>query len=307
MQYSFQIYQRSFQQPLQTHHGLWSIRQGLIVSLADDSGHIGRGEIAPLAWFGSETWEQAYHFCQHLRQQLTQSQILSVPDDYPACQFGFGTAWEALTQNLVSTPAPPDICGLLPTGIQALSAASHLWEQGYRTFKWKIGVDAPEHEQSLFRQLMAALPQQALIRLDANGGLTHKAAQGWLQLCDLVADHRTIEYLEQPLPPNQFSDMLLLSQQFETPLALDESVATLSQLQQCYRQGWKGIFVIKPAICGYPDRLRQFCQTHPIDAVFSSVFESDIGRQACLKLAAELSNPRRAIGFGVRHWLSPDE
>lgn len=305
MQYSYQPYQRSFQPPLQTRYGQWSMRQGLIVTLEDDAGNIGRGEIAPLSWFGSETWEQAQTYCQQLPLQLTESQILSIPDCYPACQFGFGTAWEALTQNWLPTSARPDICGLLPTGIEALSAAPRLWEQGYRTFKWKIGVDAPVREQDIFKQLIAGLPPQALLRLDANGGLTYESACGWLQLCDQTAGQVNVEYLEQPLPTEQFSIMLSLSQQFQTPLALDESVATLSHLQQCYRQEWKGIFVIKPAICGYPHRLRQFCQTHPIDAVFSSVFESEIGRQACLRLATELSNPKRAIGFGVCHWLSP--
>lgn len=304
MQYSYQPYQRSFQPPLQTHHGLWSIRRGLIITLEDESGQIGRGEIAPLSWFGSETWEQAHTYCQHLPLQLTAAQIWSIPDHYPACQFGFGTAWEALTKGL-SAVDQLDICGLLPTGVAALSAATQLWQQGYRTFKWKIGVDTPVKEQGLFKQLVAALPQQARLRLDANGGLTRDSARSWLGLCD-QADPRKIEYLEQPLPPAQFLDMLSLTQQFQTPLALDESVATLSQLQHCYHQGWQDIFVIKPAICGYPHRLRQFCQTYAIDTVFSSVFESEIGRQACLSLAAELSNPKRAIGFGVRQWLSPD-
>ncbi|KAI9135738.1 o-succinylbenzoate synthase [Acaryochloris sp. CCMEE 5410] len=307
MEFSYQTYQRSFQQPLQTRYGQWSIRRGLVVTLEDDAGNIGQGEIAPLSWFGSETWEQAQAYCQQLPRQLTDAHILSIPDRYPACQFGLGSAWEVLHQKSVSAPVFPEICGLLPTGSPALSAASKLWEQGYRTFKWKIGVDVIEQEQAIFQQLIEALPPQALLRLDANGGLTYESVCRWLKLCDQVTDTLRIEYLEQPLLPKQLSAMLSLSQQFQTPLALDESVATLSQLQYCVQQGWNGIFVIKPAICGYPHRLRQFCQAHPIDAVFSSVFESEVGRQACLRLAAELSNPQRAIGFGVRHWLSPDE
>lgn len=63
-------------------------------------------------------------------------------------------------------------------------------------------------------------------------------------------------------------------------------------------------FVIKPGIVGSPSRLRQFCQQHKIDVVFSSVFETEIGRQAALKLAAELSEHHRAVGFGVNHFLS---
>lgn len=305
MHFSYRTYQRLFQQPLQTRHGVWSTRQGLIVTLEDDAGNIGQGEIAPLSWFGSETLEQALDFCRQLPPSLTEHQILSISDQYPACQFGFGSAWEVFTQPKALVLAQPNLCGLLPTGVKAVSEYSRLWALGYRTLKWKIGVDALEREQRILQELITALPRHSKLRLDANGGLTYDGACRWLQLCERIGDHITIEYLEQPLPPNQFMAMLELSQQFRTPLALDESVATLSQLQQCFHQGWRGIFVIKPAICGYPHRLRQFCQTHCIDAVFSSVFELEIGRQTCLNLAAELSNPNRAVGFGVRHWFSP--
>jgi O-succinylbenzoic acid--CoA ligase len=68
-----------------------------------------------------------------------------------------------------------------------------------------------------------------------------------------------------------------------------------------------GIFVIKPSISGSPSRLRQFCQKHQIDLVFSSAFETDVGRQAALKLAVELSRQNRAVGFGINHWFDQDE
>lgn len=65
--------------------------------------------------------------------------------------------------------------------------------------------------------------------------------------------------------------------------------------------------MIKPSIAGSPKRLRQLCQAHKIDTVFSSVFERSVGRQAALKLAVELSNNNRAVGFGVNHWFEQDE
>ena len=96
--------------------------------------------------------------------------------------------------------------------------------------------------------------------------------------------------------------MTQLTQAYRTPLALDESIATLQQLQHCHRQGWQGVMVIKPAIAGYPQALREFLQHHPIDAVFSSVFETEVGRNAALRLAQDCGI-RRAVGFGVEHWF----
>jgi len=64
--------------------------------------------------------------------------------------------------------------------------------------------------------------------------------------------------------------------------------------------------IIKPAIAGSPAHLRQFCQTHAVDAVFSSVFETAIGRWTGLQLAAELGNRNRAVGYGTAHWFEYD-
>ena len=193
--------------------------------------------------------------------------------------------------------------GLLPTGIDALELWQPLLHQGYRTFKWKIGVAPIEDEIQIFNQLIELLPTTVKLRLDANGGLSFEEAKVWLEECD-----RTIvEFIEQPLQLDQFDAMLELSNQYTTPIALDESVATIDQLEAHYTKGWRGIFVIKPAIAGSPKSLRQFCQTYQIDAVFSSVFETSIGRQAALNLASELSNPNRAVGFGINHWFNEDE
>ncbi|MEG3977185.1 o-succinylbenzoate synthase, partial [Microcoleus sp. herbarium8] len=202
--------------------------------------------------------------------------------------------------------------GLLPAGETALQVLPMLWLEGHRTFKWKIGVAAIEQELKIFQQLIESMHdlgdrKSAFLRLDANGGLTYSEAQKWLEACDkvkatpdLAAD---IEFLEQPLPIAQFQEMVELNAIYATDLALDESAANLDRIQECYSQGWRGIFVIKPAICGSPSQLRNFCQTHNIDAVFSSVFETKIGRQAALNLATELSINNRALGFGTDSWF----
>ncbi len=308
--FDFRCYRRRFLQPLVTNHGIWHTREGIIVCLSG----CGYGEIAPISWFGSETLEQALDFCRQLPAEVTEEMIFSIPDSLPACQFGFESAlaeikrWEEKPEychpSLTSSPLPPAPCpsaSLLPAGKAALNQWKKPWKQGYRTFKWKIGVNAISRELEIFDLLTRSLPPTAKLRLDANGGLSYEEAKVWLGTCDDIPAN--IEFIEQPLPVAQFSEMLELSANFKTAIALDESVATLSQLDNCFQQGWRGIFVIKPAIAGSPSRLRKFCQQHQIDAVFSSVFETTIGRQAALQLAAELSQPNRAIGFGIHNFL----
>ncbi len=313
-QFEFRPYRRPFKRTLSTSHGNWDVREGIILRLMDETGRVGWGEIAPIPWFGSETLEQALDFCQQLPPQITARDIFSIPAELPACQFGFESGWEALTNPInFGSPTPPFSKGgqggiayscLLPAGEAVLQSWQTPWNQGSRTFKWKIGVASIADELKVFNQLIQALPQSAKLRLDANGGLTQQEVHQWLRAADEAG---IVEFLEQPLPPEQFDAMLKMSRQYSTPIALDESVATLDQLEDCYHRGWRGIFVIKAAIAGSPKRLRQFCREHDIDTVFSSVFESAIARQAALQLAAELSNPNRAVGFGVNHWFEAEE
>ncbi|MBN3922526.1 o-succinylbenzoate synthase [Nostoc sp. NMS4] len=324
--FEFRPYRRRFLRSLTTNHGNWDIREGIILRLTDESGKVGWGEIAPISWFGSETLEQALDFCHQLPAEITEETIFSISDELPACQFGFESAWEwgsggdegdeggnFITPNfsLLTPHSSLLYSALLPSGEAALNQWETLWEQGYRTFKWKIGVYAIADELEIFKSLIHTLPAFTKLRLDANGGLSYEEANLWLRTCDNLKVNGElpviIEFIEQPLPVGQFQQMLELSPSYETAIALDESVATLGQLAACYQQGWRGIFVIKPGIVGSPSRLRKFCQQHKIDTVFSSVFETAIARLAALQLAAELSQNNRAIGFGIDHFFEQEE
>jgi len=316
---TFRPYHRYFCPPLQTHHGEWRVREGIIVRLAssqENQGRIGWGEIAPIPWFGSESFTQAWAYCQQLPPNLPPIPELEIPAQLPACQFGLVSAWLDLTGPETVLPPeavrvaspqenrPASLCGLLPTGAAALIHWPHLYNQGYRTLKWKIGVAPIAQELDCFQALLSDLPPTVTLRLDANGGLSVSEATAWLQACDRYPGR--IEFLEQPLPPAQLAAMLTLNQQFATPLALDESVATLDQLDRCYHQGWRGIYVLKPAIAGSPQRLQQRCQDYGLDIVVSSVFETAIARQAALRLAYQHSPTPRVPGFGTQHWFGDD-
>jgi O-succinylbenzoate synthase len=320
--YDYFFYCKPFVTPLQTCHGLWSERRGIIIQLRDQQGNIGKGEIAPLSWFGSETIEQATQFCSQLDTKFNPQIIDQIPNNLPCCQFAFESALVNLEKVANNSPItnldynlssnyqiylvnhPWNYSYLLPTGLAALQSIQTKVAQQHNTFKQKIGVQSFEQERSLIKELMSYLPTQGKLRLDANGGLNLETTKRWLEFAELENElEHKIELIEQPLPPEDFSTLLALSQQFKTAIALDESVANLTQLQSCYEQGWRGVYVLKAAIMGSPSRLAQWLQTHPIDALFSSVFETAIGRQNVLELAIKWGNPARALGFGVNHWF----
>lgn len=317
-QFTYSIYQRQFRQPLHTSHGIWEVRAGIIIYLTDDVGRSYAGEIAPIPWFGSESIEQAIEWCQQIGDRITADQINLIPNRLPACQFGFGSALAAFDPDLSIIGGASilenrdllEISALLPTGTAAIDAWQTLWTQGYKTFKWKIGVTEIDLELAIWGQLMAALPPAAKLRLDANGGLTYSEAAQWLKIC---SQEPRIEFIEQPLAPHLIAETILLAQISvneladicATPLALDESVATFDRLQVIYNQGWRGIYVIKPGIAGFPWRLSEFIIQHQLDVVFSSVLETSIGRTAAFNLASGLQL-QRAMGFGIDAWFEDD-
>lgn len=307
LQVAISRYCLPFQPPLQTHYGRWTHREGLYVTLTDTQQphRQGVGEIAPLPWFGSESLEMAITLCRSLAPACSLAAIQAIPDNYPACQFGFESAWESLHDQQDVDEQVFSFSALLPTGEAGFEAGLNLYEQGYRTFKWKIGVESVRLEQDRCLRLLAALPPDCRLRLDANGGLNLAEAQDWLNFCDQQqAKSPSIEFLEQPLPVENFSVMQSLSRDYATPLALDESVANLTQLRHCHTLGWTGIYVIKPAIAGSRRLLRQFCQQHDLDIVLSTVFETEIGRRASLTLARDLGRTPRSLGYGVQHWFT---
>jgi O-succinylbenzoate synthase len=301
--------------PLHTCHGSWTHREGIILRLRDEEGNFGWGEVAPLDWFGTESQQTAWEYCQALTDHCTEAAIASIPDNLPACQFGLEAALETL-----SHPFSADfgdhryglghLSFLLPAGQAALTAWHQPWQTGYRTFKWKIGTAALADELTWFNQLVRQLPPIAQLRLDANGGLDWDEACQWLEQCDRILHspelHGQVEFLEQPLPTGQETATLALQRRFQTTIALDESVASVCALEALWQQGWRGIFVVKPAIAGSPRRLRRFCRLHPdAQIVWSSALETLVARWFILRhLLPGVPQTQRVLGFGTEQWFS---
>ncbi|MEN9201863.1 MAG: o-succinylbenzoate synthase [Thermostichus sp. DG_1_6_bins_120] len=305
--FQFRPYRCPFRQPLRTHHGLWSVREGILIRLTHlDTGLDGYGEIAPIPWFGSETLAEALQFCQQLTSSISEAQILAIPEELSACRFGLESAWLACqeTHFFHADLSHLSFCYLL--GADAGSLPPYP-----RVYKRKIGVAPIEQEWAEIKLLLEQLPRGSRLRLDANGGLTLAEAKQWLANCDALNRDLpgTVEWIEQPLPPTQHSYLFQLSQTYQTPIALDESVAQLQQLQQLHRSGWRGILVVKPALMGSCLALQDYLeQQHPpLDVVFSSALETPIGAWQGMVWAGSLQPKTaypRAVGWGVGQCFS---
>lgn len=285
-------YRLPFRQPIRTAHGLWSEREGVLISVTDSEGRTRYGEAAPVPWFGTGSADGVETILRTLGEWVERDVLDTLPASEPTLHF-------ALRMALM--PPPPavnshlPVAALLPAGKAALQVLDQRLESGFRVFKWKVGVGDPADERSLLDDLFSRLPAGARLRLDANGAWDRREAERWLgRVAGLP-----VEFIEQPVPADQ-SDLLLgLAGDYPTTLALDESVAGAADVERWLDMGWRGVLVVKPTLLADPVATLERLSKANADIVFSSALETCVAGQAALRFAFAWPGKPRALGFGV--------
>ena len=295
MVYRFAVkpYRQPLRVPLRTAHGIWAVREGLIIRLEAENGVVSYGEVAPLPQFGTETLAESLERCLGFSDKTDDAALDAVPVRFGCVRFALAAARSA-------TPVPDKakrlpVTALLPAGKAALELLPGKLEQGFLSFKWKVGVNRPEEELGLLDDLLGLLPAYTRLRLDANGAWDRRAAEKWLERCA----ERPIEFIEQPAAPDDVDTLLGLANDYPVTLALDESVTGLDAAREWQGRGWRGVFVIKPALAGPLDELAAWVAQSKADVVLSSAIETALGRAAILRFVFAHDLTKRALGFGV--------
>lgn len=304
---AYRRYTLPFRTPVRTAHGVWGEREGVIVRLRDEEGRVGFGEAAPIAWFGTESLQDIEAALTALGEWISVDQLASVPERLGCLRFALAGALEIfLGRRGAESPPYLPVAALLPAGRAVLAAVGPKAELGFRTFKWKVGVGDLSDELALLDDVIAALPSGSKLRLDANGAWDARQAGRWLER----AAERPVEYIEQPCfaeasqgaaAVRRVEDGLRgLAEDYPTPLALDESLAGAQDIERWLAAGWRGVFVVKPALLGDPAPVLARLAAAKADVVFSSALETAVGARAALRAAFSwrVEKPR-ALGFGV--------
>jgi len=267
---------RRFRRPLLTGRGPVDVVDRLLLRTETDDG-VGYGEVAPWPGFPTETIDQAVEVVRSAQGNIGRLRAVAeaAGDTLPCLRAALSSC--AHWTEIAGYAGNLACAGLAETAtIEAVRAKA---AEGFATVKVKLdAARAPDD----VRAILAAVPTVRL-RLDANGGLDLAAARAWTELARAEA---RIDFLEQPLPvghPGYASlgqDKVALDESFLTPAGVD----------------WKGTVVVKPSLVGDWDAFRAWRATRVGPVVYSSAFETAIGRQAALWLAAQ--DPQAgAIGF----------
>jgi o-succinylbenzoate synthase len=303
LQLAHRRYSLPFRTPVRTAHGVWAEREGVIVRITNIDGAVGYGEAAPIPWFGTETVEEVLEVLEGLGEWVTEEQLAAVPERLGCLRFALAGARRKTGGGAEYLP----VCALLPAGRAALAAAGPKAELGFRMFKWKVGVGDIADELALLDDVIAALPDGAKLRLDANGAWDARQAVRWMER----AADRPVEFIEQPCfaaakdgasAVRKTEDVLRgLAEEYPTVIALDESLVGANDVERWIAGGWRGVFVVKPALLGDPAPVLARLAAAQADVVFSSALETAVGVKAALRAAFawKATGKTRALGFGV--------
>jgi len=302
---SHRRYRLPFRAPLRTAHGVFDVREGLLVRLEDERGQVGYGEAATLPWFGTETEEVVEDLVRALGSEPEANDLDRLPAAGGCLRNAVASALEMIAGGDLPESKPLPVAALLPAGRAALARIGPLGEAGFRTFKWKVGVGDLEDELALLDDVCARLPDGARLRLDANGAWNRRQAERWLER----TAERPVEFVEQPsfakasegaALVRRVEDTLMgLAGDYPTPLALDESLVGDGDVERWLGAGWPGVYVIKPALCADVGTALKRLAAAKAPVVFSSALETALGARAALGWAFRWNGPVRALGFGV--------
>lgn len=306
-------YSLPFRQPMVLKGIAVSVREGLLLRMADTDGHEGWGEIAPLPGFSEETLEQATGEITGLRsacvggwfdpgellpKKIARHSLLpSVQCGLEIAMLNLGAACRGVTVARLLDPQSRSrvmVNALLTgTGAELVAHARARVADKYSSLKLKVGRQSVDDDIAAVRRVREAIGNDIELRLDANRAWSLEDAS---RFAVGIRECR-VAYVEEPLAAP--ADLPILCRDTGLAIALDETMTVLDPGGVPLFPGFKAI-VLKPTILGGFGRCRQFAREALDDGllpVISSSFESGIGISALANLAAAAMPEGTACGL----------
>ncbi len=206
--------------------------------------------------------------------------------------------------------------------IDALVARVDALVRGARTARVRVKIE-PGWDAEPLRALRDAFPHLVL-QADANaayrwhvsasGGRSMDSRDDAARLAEL--DGLGLSCIEQPLPPGDLTALAHLAARLDTPVALDESLTSISRVREALRYGACDVACLKPARLGGLLRAKaavSVCRESGAGAFVGGFFETGLARTANAALAGisaftlpgDLSDPGEYLARPARVAVYP--
>jgi o-succinylbenzoate synthase len=301
-----------FKRPGGTSRGVLNEKETFILEISEN-GNKGTGECAVfrgLSFDDRPDYEQKLRWlCENIQQD---SEFLKDElKEFPSIWFGYEQAILNLRHGKNMYFPSEFTEGKIPiiiNGLIWMGDISFMEEQiedkldkGFHCIKLKIGINwKSEHE--ILKKLRQKFSKEMLeLRVDANGGFTKDEAKIVLQqLAELQ-----IHSIEQPIKAGNWNDMAELSAHTPTPIALDEELIGIVDLNEKIKllDTIKPQYIIlKPSLVGGfygSDEWISLAEERNINWWITSALESNIGLNAIAQYTFTKKNPMpQGLGTG---------
>ena len=249
--------------PYQSRYVATSQTGALLVRIETDQGHTGWGEAPQLMAFHDQK-PFTGHEAKLLRPLLLGCDATAIEALYadvgitdPYLQSAVEMAcWDALGKlcgqplyRLLGGPYRDRVELAACMGIRPPTEAAEIAQgyvtAGFTTLKMKGGRRA-EEDLAMVRAIREAVGDKLKLRVDPNTGYSPEVA---LQLARDFEPYE-LEYFEQPMPANLIDESARMRKQTKTPLALNESVTTLSSVQEILQKNAAEVLLPDTYQCG---------------------------------------------------------
>ena len=301
--------------PLVMPGKLLTERAGILILLESDEGRQAFGEVNPFPGLHNRSVKECLLELipagKSLLDQSLSPDINKLNGGFDRLLTGFQLSsasrfgLEMAILDLLKTFLPPkqktclQVNGLLNGDHKTiLSTAEELVDQGYSVLKCKVGRQAITKDIALVRALSHILPENIVLRLDANQSWTLSEAVHFFRHISLSG----IDYIEEPLKDPE--NLPLFYEQTGIPYAFDENVARTMDNYP----GLKAL-VLKPNILGGFERTNQRIKQgkdRNLKIVLSDTFNSGLSLSALGYFARHHQLQDTAHGFGTYRFLKKD-
>lgn len=307
-------YMLQFKTPSGTSRGIMTEKETWFIIL-EENGRKGIGECGILRGLSADDRpdyeEKLQWVCDniHLGENLLWESLL----EFPSIQFGVEMAFRSLHSENPFLLFPSEftknkksiaINGLVWMGNEAFmkQQIEQKIAEGFHCIKLKIGAIDFEKELELLRFIRANFTaKQIEIRVDANGAFESNNA---LNKIDQLSEFK-LHSIEQPIKKNQHDMMSVLCKKTPIPIALDEELIGVYNLEdkaQLLQKIKPQYLIFKPSfIGGFRGTLEwiALAEKHKIGWWITSALESNIGLNAIAQFTFGLKNPMpQGLGTG---------
>jgi o-succinylbenzoate synthase len=298
--------------PLSTANGDIDRRTGVLVAV-ETADATGAGEATPLPG-----WTESLAECREALARIDDPRSAldgGIFSDTPAARHAVSLALADARARAENRPLATTLATEAHTSLPVnatvgdagidgtVDAARAAVSEGYGCLKIKVGARGVDEDVARLRGVRDAIGPDVDLRADANGAWNRWTANRFLDAVSSL----DLEYLEQPLPAEELDGHAVLRRLHDTPIALDESLATIDP-KRVIASNAADVLVCKPMALGGPDRVVSVAQ-HARDAgvavVVTTTIDAVVARLGALHVAAALPGDR-AHGLATGGFLETD-